>query len=113
MPNTENPTSFIQWKDIKNVQNRTVYSFGLIIQKMRSEVTKLINAEGEQALEFLPYTFAFEGIRNQERKQQNANNGDNKARCPSRSNPGKFNAHAVEVAYHNHSHAYKHHPKGN
>jgi len=50
MPNIENEASFVQWKDIKNVQNRTVYSFGLIIQKMRSEVTKLINTVGEQAI---------------------------------------------------------------
>lgn len=49
MPKSEDQLSFIQWKDLKNIQDQTVYSFGLIIQKMRTEVTRLINAIGSQA----------------------------------------------------------------
>ncbi len=48
MAKSENQLSFIQWKDLKNIQDQTVYSFGLIVQKMRSEVTRLINAIGAQ-----------------------------------------------------------------
>jgi len=40
---------YVQWKDLKNTQDQTVYSFGLIVQKMRTEVTNLINTIGEQA----------------------------------------------------------------
>lgn len=49
MPVTEDQLSYIQWKDLKNVQDRAVYSFGLIVQKMRAEVTHVINAVGELA----------------------------------------------------------------
>jgi len=48
IPSEEN-YSYIQWKDLKNIQDQTVYSFGLIVQKMRTEVTNLINTIGQQA----------------------------------------------------------------
>jgi hypothetical protein len=40
---------YVQWKDLKNIKDQTVYSFGMIVQKMRTEVTNLINTIGEQA----------------------------------------------------------------
>jgi len=49
MTTPEEHYSYIQWKDLKNIQDQTVYSFGLIVQKMRTEATKLINAIGRQA----------------------------------------------------------------
>ncbi|MFO7557489.1 MAG: hypothetical protein R6X10_01550 [Desulfobacterales bacterium] len=41
--------SYVQWKNLKNTEDQTVYSFGLIVQKMRTEITKLINTIGKQA----------------------------------------------------------------
>ncbi|MBW1894500.1 MAG: hypothetical protein JRF40_04500 [Deltaproteobacteria bacterium] len=49
MPNPEDQLSYIQWKDLKNVRDHAVYSFGLIVQKMRAEVTNVINVVGDQA----------------------------------------------------------------
>ena len=49
MPKSEEDYSYVQWKDLKNTQDQTVYSFGLIVQKMRTEVTNLINTIGKQA----------------------------------------------------------------
>jgi len=46
---SEKDYSYVQWKDLKNTQDQTVYSFGLIVQKMRTEVTSLINTVGKQA----------------------------------------------------------------
>lgn len=49
MPEPEEQLSYIEWKDLKNVQDPAVYSFGLIVQKMRAEVTSVINAVGDLA----------------------------------------------------------------
>jgi len=49
MAKSEEYYGYVQWKDLKNTQDQTVYSFGLIVQKMRTEVTNLINTIGEQA----------------------------------------------------------------
>ncbi|MCP4683744.1 MAG: hypothetical protein GY864_15550 [Desulfobacterales bacterium] len=42
--------SYVQWKNLKNIENQTVNSFKLIVRKMRSEVTNLINVVGEQTV---------------------------------------------------------------
>lgn len=49
MPLEDDRSSFVQWKDIQNVQDQTVYAFSLIVQKMRVEVTRLINSVIGQA----------------------------------------------------------------
>lgn len=49
MPKKKNGNHVVRWQEIKKVHGRTVSSFGLIIQKMRTEVTRLINTIGEQA----------------------------------------------------------------
>lgn len=49
MVKSNDELSFIQWKNLKNIEDRTVYAYGLIVQKMRTEVTRLINAIGQQA----------------------------------------------------------------
>jgi len=49
MPTPEDQLSYIEWKDLKNVQDHAVYSFGLIVQKMRAELTSVINAVGSLA----------------------------------------------------------------
>lgn len=41
--------SYVEWKNIENIADRSVYSFSLIVQKMRTEVTGLINSVVSQA----------------------------------------------------------------
>ena len=49
MVKSDSPFGYVHWKDLKNIEDQTVYSFGMIVQKMRSEITRLINTIGEQA----------------------------------------------------------------
>jgi len=49
MASSDSQFSYVQWKDLKNIEDQTVYSFGMIVQKMRTEITNLINTIGEQA----------------------------------------------------------------
>ncbi|MBA4369296.1 MAG: hypothetical protein C0403_16855 [Desulfobacterium sp.] len=49
MVKSDSQFSYVHWKDLKNIEDQTVYSFGMIVQKMRTEITNLINAIGEQA----------------------------------------------------------------
>lgn len=49
MVKSDSQFSYVHWKDLKNIEDQTVYSFGMIVQKMRSEITNLINTVGEQA----------------------------------------------------------------
>ncbi len=45
--------SYVQWKNLKNIENQTVNSFELIVNKMRAEIVNLINVVGEQTT-YLP-----------------------------------------------------------
>ena len=49
MVKSDSQFGYVHWKDLKNIEDQTVYSFGMIVQKMRSEITNLINTIGEQA----------------------------------------------------------------
>lgn len=55
MVKSDGQFGYVHWKDLKNIEDQTVYSFGMIVQKMRSEITNLINTVGEQA-SFKPLT---------------------------------------------------------
>ncbi len=51
MAKTKEVDDVFIWDDQIDVKDRTVYSFGLILQKMHAETTKLINSIGKQAID--------------------------------------------------------------